>query len=173
MIGNPASASYNLTIDVTDNEGAPASATITVDVNAVAPALVTFTGIQINYSDEGTAPPAGYLRDFGQAYGIRVAADQGSSTYNYGWIDVINGNPVSLVGQGRNRGGTPLEQTTTIHMEHPSTPPTGFWEFALPNGEYEVTVSVGDASIGSDPTTHRVNAEGTNIINDFCALGRQ
>ena len=100
VIGEPASPSYNLTIDVTDNEGAPASATITVDVNAVAPALVSFTGIQINYSDEATAPPAGYLKDFGEAYGIRVGADQGSSTYNYGWIDVINGNPVSLVGPG-------------------------------------------------------------------------
>ena len=136
--------------------------------------------VKVNFQDENTAPPAGYLRDFGQAFGVRSAANQGNAQYSYGWIDVNNGDPIGLNGlngnraQGRNRSGfgqTDLRLATTIHMQHPSTPPTGYWEIAVPNGTYNVTVAVGDADAGSDPEVHRINAEGVNIVNNFTPSG--
>ena len=136
--------------------------------------------IKVNFQDENTTPPAGYLRDFGQAFGVRSASNQGSGQYSYGWIDVNDGDPIGLNGldgnraQGRNRssfGQADLRFATTIHMQHPSTPPTGYWEIAVPNGTYNVTVAVGDADAGSDPEVHRINAEGVNIVNDFTPSG--
>ncbi|WP_176956091.1 malectin domain-containing carbohydrate-binding protein [Catalinimonas alkaloidigena] len=124
--------------------------------------------IQINFSDEATTPPNGYLKDFGSAYG-----DRGNG-YSYGWISTTNGSPVSLVGQGRNRttsGQSNPLLATSIHMNHPTTPPSGYWEIAVPNGSYTVTVTAGDANAGNDPEVHRVNAEGINLINNFVPSG--
>lgn len=154
-------------VDFDDEEsGASNEASATPDV---APAV----DVKINFQDSATVPPAGHVDDHGQAYGLRTEADQGSSTYTYGWIDVSTGTPISLELQGRNRGaGQPdLRLSTLIHMEHPSTPPTGYWEIAVPNGDYDVIVSVGDPSVGSDPEVHRINAEGVNIIDDFVPSG--
>ena len=157
--------SYSVTYDVSDAAGNSAvQVTRTVNVNAAPPFAVN-----INFQDAGTTPPAGYLDDHGQPYGLRTEADQGSSTYTYGWISIVDGTPEDLVGQGRNRNFPALDllQRTTIHMEHPSTPPTGFWEIEVENGLYQVTVGVGDASGGADPEVHRINAEGVNIVDDF------
>jgi len=132
-------------------------------------------GIKINFQDEETTPPAGYLRDFGQPYGERTAADQGSGDYTYGWIDETTGNPVDLTEFGRNRsttGQSDLRLATLVHMDHPTlTNPRGFWEIEVPNGTYNIFVAVGEADAGSDPEAHRVNAEGTNIIDDFVPSG--
>ncbi len=137
-----------------------------------APQTQTAFAANINFQDANTTPPAGYLRDFGEAYGARTGANQGSGL-SYGWISVSDGSPVSLVGQGRNRSGSQsdLRLKTTIHMNHPSTPPSGYWEIEVPNGTYDVTVAVGDASAGTDPETHRINAEGVNIVNNFTPSG--
>ena len=136
--------------------------------------------VKVNFQDENTAPPAGYLRDFGEAFGVRSATNQGNGQYSYGWIDVNNSDPIGLNGldgnraQGRNRSGfgqSDLRLATTIHMQHPSTPPTGYWEIAVPNGTYNVTVAVGDADAGQDPEVHRINAEGVTIANNFTPSG--
>lgn len=133
---------------------------------------VMMVDLKINFSNAGTAPPSGYLKDFGEPYGLRTGADQGSSTYTYGWISPTTGNPADLTNQGRIRGGSlDVLLATIIHMEHPSTPPTGYWEIELPNDDYIVTISVGDGPVGSSPEVHRVNAEGVNIINDFVPSG--
>ncbi|MEJ2005850.1 MAG: cadherin repeat domain-containing protein, partial [Cyclobacteriaceae bacterium] len=167
--GTPDQSSYILPVTITDNSGGSASADITVNVNPTTLPPEPFAGVLINFQRDEDTPPSGFLEDFGESYSQRTASEQGSGIYTYGWIDTENGNPISLVGQARNRGGTqnPLELRTTIHMNHPSTPPSGYWEIAVPNGLYEVTVSVGDQSIGSDPTVHRINAEGINIIDNF------
>ncbi len=140
-----------------------------------APQMQTLFAASINFQDDAdTTPPAGYLEDFGEAYGARTGANQGSGL-SYGWIDINSGSPVSLVGQGRDRSSTGqsnLLLATTIHMNHPSTPPSGYWEIAVPNGTYSVTASVGDASGGgNDPETHRINAEGISIINNYVPSG--
>ena len=57
---------------------------------------------QVRFSDEASAPPAGYVKDFGEAYGARSGADQGTGL-TYGWAAIATKQPVSLVGNGRNR----------------------------------------------------------------------
>ncbi|WP_218127111.1 malectin domain-containing carbohydrate-binding protein [Catalinimonas alkaloidigena] len=122
--------------------------------------------IRINFGDAANASVTGYLPDFGQAYG-----DRGNG-YTYGWISTTTGAPVSLEGQGRRRTNTSdARLATLIHMDHPSTPPTGYWELALPNGTYQVTVAVGDGNVSSTPEIHRINAEGITLIDNFAPSG--
>ena len=136
--------------------------------------------VKVNFQDKNTTPPAGYLRDFGEPFGVRSASNQGNGEYSYGWIDVNSGAPVALDGstgdreQGRNRSSTgqsDLRLATLIHMDHPSTPPKGYWEIALPSGTYSVTVAVGEPDPGTDPEIHRINAEGVTIINNYAPSG--
>src|SRR5690348_14501720 len=48
----------------------------------------------VNFQAQTTATPAGYVGDYGQAY---------DATRGYGWVD-DTGAPLSLVGNGRERG---------------------------------------------------------------------
>ncbi len=139
---------------------------------------------QINFQDEGLAPPAGYLKDFGQPFGERTGAGQGSGL-SYGWVDPQTGEPVDLAGAGngagRDRTGTGQGDTrlaSLIHMDYPVSDdypsgryPNGSWEIAVPNGSYEVTLAVGDADVGSDPEVHAINVEGTEAIYAFTPSG--
>ena len=159
------------------NAGARLSDIVISDDWADVVTAAAFTGVKINFQNETFTTPAGYLRDFGEAFGLRTAADQGLGAYTYGWISTDgNATPTSLVGQGRDRGG-PLSdvQKTTIHMNHPTTLPSGYWEIALDNGDYAVIVEAGDASAftGGDPEVHRINAEGVNLINNFIPTQNQ
>ncbi|MEM8675094.1 MAG: hypothetical protein AAGF83_14655 [Cyanobacteria bacterium P01_G01_bin.67] len=66
-----------------------------------------------------------------------------------------------------------------IHMQYP----TGFinprpklttpaaWEYALANGQYEVTVGVGDPQYLD--STHVINVEGETLISGFTATGSE
>lgn len=139
---------------------------------------------QVNFQSETAPVPSGYLRDFGQPFGARTSADQGEGL-SYGWVDPVSGDPLSLVNNGRdrNRAGIPQELDTLIHMQFGdvanATPPnvlaTGAWEIAVPNGVYEVTVSVGDqgsAANGYD-SVHAINVERGIGIEAFQATSSQ
>lgn len=153
------------TAKVTTAASGYASAVFEVEVTVTA--AVSLFSANVNFQDAGTPAPAGYEIDFGEAYGAR------GNGLTYGWIDINTSAPISLVGQGRNRGfgGLTDLQNTLIHMEHPSTPPPGYWEISVPNGSYQVTVTAGEPQPGADPEVHRVNAEGVNIINNFTGTG--
>lgn len=134
--------------------------------------------IQVNFQTEATNPPAGYIEDYGQPYGLRTGPQQGSGL-TYGWVESATDNPVDLTvspsdGASRNRGTSQsdLRLDTLMHMDHPSGIES-YWEIAIPNGEYEVTVSVGDPAVqGSDSEDfHTVNVEGVNVINNFQSTG--
>ncbi len=120
--------------------------------------------LRVNFSDQATTPPAGYVRDFGEPYGVR-AGDQ-----TYGWVAVGTTTPLSLVGNGRNRGTSDVRLGTLMHAQLPAgsagvhTP--GSWELAVPNGVYSVTVAVGDAGSATD-STHYVNIEDQNGVAAF------
>ena len=107
---------------------------------------------QINFQDPGTTPPAGYLRDFGEAYGVRTGANQAGT---YGWVVPNTNTPLDLSvggatpGNGRNRNNpADVRLATLIHMQYTGgngTAANGSWEYEIPNGNYTVDVSVGDS----------------------------
>ena len=122
--------------------------------------------LSVNFQSETAPVPAGYLRDFGEAYGPRTGANQGNGLV-YGWIQQSDlSTPLSLVGNGRDRGVHPDQRLDTLlHMQLGVTTP-GAWQVAVPNGGYTVSVSVGDAG-GALDSTHRINVEGQVAIAGF------
>ncbi|MFD7659898.1 Ig-like domain-containing protein, partial [Actinosynnema sp. NPDC059797] len=120
---------------------------------------------RVNFSDAATAPPAGYSRDFGEAYGPR------GDGQTYGWVALGTTTPLSLVGNGRNRGGGgDVRLATLVHAQlppsSPGVPTPGGWELAVPAGTYRVTVSVGDAGAAVD-SAHWLNVEDQNAVAAF------
>ncbi|MDX1992190.1 MAG: choice-of-anchor D domain-containing protein [bacterium] len=132
--------------------------------------------LRINFQPAAAAlPAAGWLIDSGQP-----RANRGNG-YTYGWIRQDSlANPVpldiALNSRDRNRAGIPQELDTIMHMQYGANPANGnttpaAWQIALPNGVYNVTVSVGDAPNGAGQydSQHSINVQGTNIINRFQA----
>lgn len=139
-------------------------------VQLPAAAQATTFAAKINFSDSGTVPPSGYLRDYGQSFGPRSGSYQGSGL-SYGWLQMGTTSPVSLVGNGRNRGTASqpdLRLATLMHMQLAGgsgvkTP--GTWEIAVPNGTYIVTVAVGDPAYTD--SVHSIQVEDQNVIGAF------
>jgi hypothetical protein len=125
--------------------------------------------VQINFQSQITPVPAGYLSDFGEPYALRTGANQGGGTLTYGWVAAGSTTPCNAITEGRLRN-TPAAQTVLlrsfVHMEYQvmCNPTEGnAWEMAVPNGFYNVEVSVGDSEFFN--SVHRINVEGLNIIN--------
>jgi glucose/arabinose dehydrogenase len=99
----------------------------------------------INFQLDEATPPTRYHVDSGQLFGVR---DGGLS---YGWSSDHSD-------QSRERSANPDQRLDTlVHFEIDQN-----WEFALANGVYEVTASIGDPSNAS---THTLNVEGVNYWN--------
>lgn len=136
-------------------------------------------GINVNFGPPMPDYPAGFIQDFGAAY---------SSERGFGWVTQDsagsdNPTPINLISNGRDRntlfndgqGGVLPEPTrdSLIHMQYPTnlsnsdraqlTP--GAWEYDLANGQYEVTVGVGDANYFD--SNHVINVEGQALISGF------
>lgn len=115
-----------------------------------------------NFQSQTAATPAGYTPDFGQAY---------DSTRGFGWVEASTPNPLSLVGNGRDRNKVADQRLDTLmHMQYNASASGGVlaegrWEVATMNATYDVTVAVGDASYYD--SVHRLNVEGVNAINGF------
>ena len=132
--------------------------------------------VLVNFQDPATTPPSGYLKDYGEAYGLRSGAGQGGLTY--GWVTPGTTTPVDLSvggttpGNGRNRG-TPADVrlATFMHMQAGAiaqfngTAKDGAWEIAVPSGTYQVTVSVGDAT--TFDSVHGLSVEGVSAVSGF------
>ncbi|MGD1922160.1 MAG: hypothetical protein ACFCAD_26655, partial [Pleurocapsa sp.] len=106
--------------------------------------------ININFGTAVTAAPSGFIQDIGQGF---------DSNRGYGWVtqnslSLAEAQPINITANGRDRNT--LEQNTAldslIHLQYPTglgsnndavTTPAA-WEYELENGQYEVTVSVGD-----------------------------
>ena len=123
--------------------------------------------LQVNFQDPGTTPPAGWLRDYGQSYGLRTDSTYQGHGLTYGWT-VTSNNGTDLVDKGRNRAiaGYNALQNTLMHMQFTKV---GFWGIAVPNANYLVDVSVGE----SDPQyvsldrIHSIIVEGDTLIDEF------
>jgi len=122
--------------------------------------LVGTTSATINFQPSGAPVPTGYTADTGAAYGSR------GNGRTYGWVRQDNKAPlnISSYARDRNSGSTEQRIDTLIHMQYPNTAAAA-WEYALPNGKYSVTVSVGDQS--PFDSTHRIRAEGIEVVKPF------
>ena len=89
----------------------------------------------INFSNNTSEVPAGYVNDTGLAYGSR------GNGLTFGWSADNTGNA-----RDRNASNSPDElHDSLIHMQTPSnTSQTFTWSIAVPNGTYTVHVVVGD-----------------------------
>jgi fibronectin type 3 domain-containing protein len=159
-------------VDAAGNRG-PVSGVVTVTPSASA----TDVSVKVDFGSATTNPAAGYLLDYGQAFGARTGASQGTGL-SYGWVSPDTTTPVSLVGNGRNRNTESpsanepdARRASMIHMQYTGTTAgsvavPGSWELAVPNGLYSVKVDVGDAGTAVD-SAHWINIENQNAIAAF------
>ncbi len=139
---------------------------------------------RVNFQDPGTVPTAGWVRDYGQPFGLRTGQYQGSNLM-YGWKKRADGSLLDLSvggttpGNGRDRGlPTDILKATLMHMQANTiagtfngTKTEGYWELKVPEGIYEVTVSAGDAAVHVAPESHCINVEGVKAITNFVPAG--
>lgn len=140
--------------------------------------------MKVNFGDKNTQAPLGWVQDYGLPFGRKQQAKE-EETWFYGWKRKQDGLPVDLSvggpfpGNGRQR---PLPADSLLaglmHMQgndvlnFKGTPVEAYWEVALENGEYQVTVSVGDGSVWYfNEEYHSINVEGVQVINRFLPTG--
>ncbi|TRZ43495.1 malectin domain-containing carbohydrate-binding protein [Robertkochia solimangrovi] len=148
----------------------------------------------INFQNNSVDPPTGYSKDYGKEFGNATIAIDGTD-YAYGWLDaatliatdiseeaVNNGNGTGRVRIGNYATATLEEQLTgtLVHFQGDNVlanngtlswagqPRAGefIWEIEVPNGVYEVTLSLGDKSTSID-SRHSAAVEGYTIIPAF------
>jgi hypothetical protein len=128
------------------------------------------TVIAVNFQD-GTVPKAaGYLVDNFQGFGAR------GNGYSYGWVteasatdaDGTTATPIDAaaypaIAINERAGGVfdtyDARLTGYAHFDLGGYPARAAWQLALPNGWYEVTVSVGDTG-GPNDSINRLIVEG-------------
>ncbi len=121
--------------------------TITVTVPTPPPPTPSGNDIYVNFEPTSTTTPAGYLKDDGSAYTV---------TRGYGWSGVGMG---SIVAQEWNDTSDTRKNTfiTRYYWEEL------IWQLDIPNGEYLVSLSVGNPHFSHH--YHEVEVEGINLIN--------
>ena len=110
------------------------------------------TTVKVNFQT-ASAPsvPAGYVADYGYAYGDR------SNGFFYGW-DIDN----TANARYRNSTNSPdLRYDTLNHMQKSGGATT--WEFALPSGQYQVHLVAGDPD--NYDGTYRLTVEGALFLD--------
>lgn len=127
--------------------------------------------LKVNFQDSVTIPPNGWLSDYGQPFGLRTSPNQGIGKI-YGWIKKSDKTPFDLTKNGRKRNlPSDILLATFIIMQGKNinnstgAPEDGIWEAQVANGNYDVTVSVGDAAYTD--SRHSINAEGVSVISGF------
>ncbi len=101
----------------------------------------------INFQLDGAITPTRYLADKGEVFGLRAGG------YQYGWSS-------DHTDVARDRELQPDQRLDTLLHFHEFQN----WEFELDNGDYHVTVSIGDAQFDS---IHTLNVEGSNLWNEL------
>lgn len=133
--------------------------------------LKPISNIKVNFQDSLTVPPKGWVADFGQAFGPRSSSDQGGGNV-YGWIKRSDKTPLDFTKNGLKRSSpSDILLAAFIQMQgntvskFAGTAVEGIWEAQVLNGDYNVTVSVGDAA--ATDSRHSINVEGINAIDNF------
>ncbi|WP_432574777.1 Ig-like domain-containing protein [Kineococcus sp. SYSU DK005] len=141
----------------------------TVPAGLVAPAAQAAppTTASIDFAPAGSAAPAGWTVDTGAPY---------DAARGWGWVSFTDQTPRDLSAETRQRGGSG-PASNFIHLQRPNSSGMvvagGRWEYALPNGTYEVSVGVGDTGKTATgaycclDSTHRVVVEEVSTVADF------
>ena len=139
--------------------------------NAIAPGTIgnftvniPFTRQRINFQPNQAPVPTGYTLDFGQGF---------TDARGYGWVNQGSSTPLNITSRVFDRnatlGGAAVDQRLdTVALMQNGTPAA--WEFALANGRYSITASVGDTAGSSN---HLLRAEGLTLVPAFTASGPQ
>ncbi|MBE9585868.1 PQQ-dependent sugar dehydrogenase [Mucilaginibacter sp. JRF] len=143
----------------------------------------TFDVIKINFQDETTSQPPGWLKDFGEPFSTHSGTTQGLELM-YGWKNVETQQPLDMTGNGRARiEPEDVLLSTLIHMQaddinglrygpFDGVKTEGYWELKLRNGVYKVTVATGDGSVHKAKEVDCINVEGVPAIKDFVPFGK-
>ena len=140
-------------------------------------------GVNVNFGTATVDNPNGFIQDIGAGYSVERG---------YGWVTqdssgTENPTSIDLFANTRDRntlfndgqGGVFQEpvKDSLIHMQYPTglgnsdssvTTPAA-WEYDLANGQYQVTVGVGDPDFFD--SNHVINVEGETIIDGFVPTG--
>jgi glucose/arabinose dehydrogenase len=139
--------------------------------------------IKINFQDDKTSPPPGWLKDAGEKFSSHPGIYEGSQLV-YGWKSAKDSLPVALSGNGRARDEPEdVLLSTFIHMQPEDinrlrygafngTRVNGYWELKLLNGVYKVSVAVGDGAVGKAKEIDFINVEGVKAISNFIPFGK-
>jgi hypothetical protein len=143
---------YTYTLQAVNAGGSSAAQTVTVTTPASAASGLS---AHVNFSNNQTQVPAGYLNDTGAAYGAH-----GSLTY--GWL--ANGTPTdnSVNARDRDNAISPDElHDSLIHLQKPNNP-NASWQIAVPNGTYLVHILTGDPT--AIDSVYSLNADGVSVV---------
>ncbi|MEJ7685154.1 MAG: Ig-like domain-containing protein [Segetibacter sp.] len=131
----------------------------------------TLANLKVNFQDSATVPPASWLRDFGQPFGLRGSRYQGNG-YAYGWIKRSDRTALDLNKNSKKRSSpSDILLATLMHMQggdvssFSGTKIEGIWQAQVANGNYEVSVSAGDGT--QTDSRHSINVEGVSAIARF------
>ncbi|WP_010177507.1 putative Ig domain-containing protein [Aquimarina agarilytica] len=158
------------------NENENTEVTYTFEDFSIIPTIEEeLINLKINFTTNGSPDIIDYLKDTGLPF-----EDRGNN-FSYGWLTTDGTSPLDLSRNTRNRNtnGVSELQNTLLHMQYGDTggnngnTTEGIWELELPEGLYNIIVSVGDPLVDSPATTplHTINIEGINTINDFTPTG--
>ncbi len=125
--------------------------------------------LKVNFQPDAAPLPAGYTKDSGAGY---------SEIQGFGWIREDSAStvhvPLDVSPNARDRNRLSDQRLDTlIHVQYPQgatstsavrTPAA--WEAAVPNGRYDVTMSMGDADPNYD-STHRIRVEAVLAVSGF------
>lgn len=112
--------------------------------------VVPPAALRINFETLTTITPTGYLKDAGNIY-----ADRGNG-YTYGWNQSITGN-------ARERNVDPIKTFDTF-MQMQYNIGYNYWEIALPEGLYKVSIVAGDPNYFD--SFNAISAEDTLIVKE-------
>ena len=189
---DPEGTGLDLPEDIEDSEGdgniLDANGDIEVGIpveggGVVEPIQPIDTGINFNFGVPRVDSPAGFIQDVGEGYdtdrGFGWVTQDSARSDNLTPIDVVvNGRDRdTLFNDGRGNLFQEPVRDSLIHMQYPTGLPNSSqsvitpaaWEYEIANGQYEVTVGVGDPTFFD--SNHVINIEGENVISGFTPEG--
>ncbi|SEI72848.1 PKD repeat-containing protein, partial [Cyclobacterium xiamenense] len=154
----------NYTVTLTADAPNYEPATLEVRANITQEAVYVY---QFNFQtpEQVSVSPEGYIDDLGAPYGLQTT-DLGQ--LNFGWVLPNTETPADASANGRNRNTLadeePLLNTfTIIGHRTAATFPQRDWLLEVPNGLYNVNISVGDPDFTD--SYHALDVNGTRVVD--------